>query len=378
MPRTAGSGDTGSYCPACCLCEITSLPLSGSEYPNVRGGTLKRAGGLFDQVFTRENLYHAYLDARKGKRSKKATFEFEKHLSANLDDLHREIHNGSYRPRPYLVFQVTEPKPRTIHAPEFRDIVMQHAVYRQVYAIYNRTFIDQSFACRAGMGTHKASDYTQAALRASDGDSYTLQLDIRKFFASIDRGILRSLLVKKIKDRRLIDVMMMYAEKDTETGIPIGNLLSQMYALIYLNPLDHFIKRELKIKRYVRYVDDFILIGISREECVRHLATIIRFISDKLHLSLSRSSIQKVKRGLNFVGYRTWRSRRFIRKHSMFKFKRSCQRENQLSVASILGHSCRTDSLPRLITILKGAIQDGKNLSVPKNFRRIYAVSRPG
>lgn len=335
---------------------------------------MKRVGGLFDKVFTPENLYQAFLDARKGKRSKRATFEFEKHLGANLDDLHREIHSGTYRPRSYQVFQVTEPKPRIIHAPAFRDIVVQHAIYRFIYPIYNRTFIDQSFACRVGMGTHKASDYTQAALRASDGESYTLQLDIRKFFASIDRSILRSQLVKKVKDERLINIMMMYTEKDTDTGIPIGNLLSQMYALIYLNPLDHFIKRVLKIKKYVRYVDDFILIGISRPDCVRHLKTIITFITDNLHLSLSRFGIQKVKRGLNFVGYRTWRSRRFIRKHSLFKFKRSCKQGNQLSMASILGHACRTDSLPRLISILKESIQNGKNLSVPKNFRSLYGV----
>lgn len=335
---------------------------------------MKRVGGLFDRIFTPDNLYQAFLDARKGKRSKRATFEFEKHLGANLDDLHREIHSGIYRPRIYQVFQVTEPKPRTIHAPAFRDIVVQHAIYRFVYPIYNRTFIDQSFACRVGKGTHKASGYTQAALRASDGDSYTLQLDIRKFFASIDRDILRSQLIKKVKDERLINIMMMYAEKDTATGIPIGNLLSQMYALIYLNPLDHFIKRQLKIKNYVRYVDDFILIGISRPECVEHLKTIIAFITDNLHLSLSRSGIQKVKRGLNFVGFRTWRSRRFIRKHSLYKFKRACKRGEQESMASILGHACRTDSLPRLLSILKEHSDHGKNLSVPQSYRRLYGV----
>ncbi len=335
---------------------------------------MKRVGNLFDTIFTPENLYQAYLDARKGKRSKRATFEFEKHLGANLDALHQEIHRGSYRPMPYILFQVKEPKLRTIHAPHFRDIVVQHAIYRAIYPIYNRTFIDQSYACRVGKGTHKASDYTQAALRSSDGDEYSLQLDIRHFFASINRDILRGQLAKKIKDERLIDIMMLYAAKETATGIPIGNLLSQMYALIYLNPLDHFIKRVLKIKKYVRYVDDFILIGISRPECVEHLKTIIAFIAAELHLTLSHYGIQKIKRGLNFVGFRAWRSRRFIRKHSLYKFKRACKRGNQESMASILGHACRTDSLPRLLSILKEHIDHGKNLSVPKSYRRLYRV----
>ena len=339
---------------------------------------MKRVGQLFDKIFTRENLYQAYLDARKGKRSKQAVFKFEKHLGKNLDDLYQEIHSGNYQPRPYFTFEVREPKSRMIHAPNFRDIVAQHAIYRAVYPIFNKTFIDQSYACRVGMGTHKASAYTQKALRACDPDSYTLKLDIRKFFASIDRNILKLQLQRKIKDERLIDMMMLYAQKDTDIGIPIGNLLSQMYALIYLNPLDHYIKRELKVKSYVRYVDDFILIGQSRQLCVQHLKQIISFISDNLGLVLSKFSIAKVKRGLNFVGYRTWRARRFIRKHSLFKFKKSCKNGNQLSMASILGHACRTDSLPRLITILKEAINHGKNLSVPKGFRRFYGVPCPG
>ena len=99
-------------------------------------------------------------------------------------------------------------------------------------------------------------------LRSCPDDSYTLKLDIRKFFYSIDRRRLKKLIEKKIKDRRLVEAMMLFADMETNKGIPIGNLLSQIYALIYLNPLDHFIKRVLKVKRYVRYVDDFILIGI--------------------------------------------------------------------------------------------------------------------
>lgn len=337
---------------------------------------MKRHGNLFNTIFTRENLCQAYLDACKGKRSKKATFEFEKHLGSNLDDLYSEIHAGTYQPRPYVVFEVTEPKRRTIHAPHFRDIVVQHAIYRVIYPLFNRRFIDQSFACRVGMGTHKASDYTQRALRSSDADSYTLQLDIRKFFASIDRDILRGQIERVIKDKRLVAVMMMYAQLDTKTGIPIGNLLSQLYALIYMNPLDHFIKRDLGIRKYVRYVDDFILIGLARLECRSLLDIITGFLSRYLKLTLSKFGIQKVKRGLNFVGYRTWRSRRFIRKHSLYRFKRVCSTENQKAAASILGHTKRTDSLPHLLNIMKEAISHGKNLLIPKNYRLVH--SAPG
>ena len=198
---------------------------------------MKRIGNLFDKVFSEENLYQAYLDARKGKRKKKACYRFTVNLGANLKALHDEIHAGTYRPQPYFEFTVYEPKERKIYAPAFRDIVVQHAIYRFIYPIFNGTFIDQSFACRKGGGTHRASDYTQEALRESDPDSYVLKLDIRKFFYSIPRDVLCGLFARKIKDRRLLEIMEMFVPMPGRVGIPIGNLLSQLYALICLTVL---------------------------------------------------------------------------------------------------------------------------------------------
>jgi len=313
---------------------------------------LKRSGNLFNHVFSEENLYLAYLDARKGKRKKRACFEFERCLGYNLSLLYDEIHSGIYNPGPYFVFTVYEPKRRSIHAPCFRDIVVQHAIYRIVYSIFNRTFINTSFACRIGYGTHKASDYTQKTLRYYDGESYTLKLDIKKFFYSINRNVLQALIEKKIKDKRLVNIMMLFAQKDGPLGIPIGNLLSQIYALIYLNPLDHFIKRTLKIKHYVRYVDDFILFGLTRGRCLEIRSVIVAFIKKELCLQLSKSTIQKIKSGVNFVGYRTWKSKRFIRKYSLYKFKKNVKKGKQESVVSLLGHAKRTNSLPYMLTII--------------------------
>jgi len=338
---------------------------------------LKRYGNLFEKAFSKENLYSAYLDARKGKRKKRACFEFEINLGANLMDLYDRIHNGSYKPDPYFQFTVYEPKERLIHAPAFRDIVVQHAIYRVIYDIFDRSFISTSFACRVGYGTHGASDYTQKTLRAFDADLYTLKLDIRKFFYSIDRMILRMLIERKIKDKQLVDVMMIFAEKAGPVGIPIGNLLSQIYALIYLNPLDHFVKRVLKIKHYVRYVDDFILIGLTREGCLKYKGIIVEFLKRNLCLGLSKSTIQKIKKGVNFVGYRTWQDKRFIRKYSLYKFKRSLKRGKQESIVSLLGHAKKTNSLPYLLRIIKEA-QNAKDLQIPKGYRQIYNALTQG
>lgn len=355
------------YRPA--LREIVQPPSFGRHGPKTGGAFMKRVGSLFDKVFTEENLYQAYLDARRKKRSKRATFEFETNLGGNLASILDEVHAGCYRPRPYHTFWVTEPKPRLIHAPTFRDRVVQHAIYRVVYPIFDRSFISTSFACRIGFGTHSASDYLQKALQRVDPCSYFLQLDIRKFFYSIDRGILSGLVSRRIKDARLVDIMMLFAEYPDPVGIPIGNLLSQLYALIYLNPVDHFIKRQLRISHYLRYVDDLVIVGVSRELALGLRAEIVSFLDRVLKLQLSRSTIARVKRGVNFVGYRTWRSRRFIRKHSLYKFRRSVSRGDVAAVVSILGHARRTASLPHLISILR---EHGNDLPLPKAIRRAY------
>jgi len=327
---------------------------------------MKRFGKLFEQAFSKENFYQAYLDARKGKRGKRACFEFEVSLGANLAALHEEVHAGSYQPQPYFTFMVYEPKPRVIYAPAFRDIVAQHAIYRLIYPIFDRSFIATSFACRKGYGTHKASDYTQGALQHYSGEAYVLKLDVRKFFYSIDRPILRRLIERKIKDQRLVKVMMLFADTGGPLGIPIGNLLSQLYALIYLNPLDHYIKRVLKVRHYVRYVDDMVLIGLSRDRALAYRDLIVEYLRNRLHLELSKSTIQRVKRGVNFVGYRTWKTRRIIRKYSLYKFGRKLRSGDRQAVVSLLGHAKGTDSLPFMLGMVKAAANFAR---LPKSYQ---------
>ena len=329
---------------------------------------MKRIGNLFNTAFNRDNLYLAYIDARKGKRKKQACFNFETALGSNLDSLYQEIHDGCYQPQPYKSFTVYEPKERIIYAPAFRDTVVQHAIYRVIYSIFDRTFIDQSFACREGMGTHRCSELAQKYMRACGDDEYSLKLDIRKFFYSIDRGILQELIEKKIKDKQLVNIMMMFAKMDTPKGIPIGNLLSQIYALIFMNPVDHFVKRELKVKKYIRYVDDFILFGLTRDQCLKYREKIIAFIDKNLKLKLSKSTIQKIKKGINFVGYRTWKSKKFIRKYSLYKFRKMVKQNNQESSVSILGHAKHTNSLFYMFKILEEIEND---IKIPKNFKKI-------
>lgn len=305
----------------------------------------KRFGNLFEQCFSMEALFAAYERGRQGKRKTFSVMRFERDLGANLKALHDELHAGTYQPKPYRHFIVMEPKPRQISAPAFRDVVVQHAIYGLLNPIFDRGFIHDSYGCRVAKGTHMASDRVQHYLRKAAPDSYTLQLDIRRFYYRIDRAILRTLIERKIKDTRLVDLMMLFADDGKDAlGVPIGNLLSQLYALIYLDPLDHFVKREMKVKNYVRYVDDFILWCDTRAQAIERRDIIIDFLQNRLGLTLSRWTIATVSRGVNFVGFRTWRKRRFVRKHSLFRFSRSLKAGDVPSLNSILGNALRTSS----------------------------------
>jgi len=336
------TGSRGIHCPA--ISEIKKEEsLLSSKIENQT--TSKKQGRLFEKAFGIDELYSAFLDARRGKRKKRATLKFEANLGAELKLLSQELKDGAYSPRCYSQFYVYEPKKRLINAPSFRDLVVQHAIYRVIYPIYDNSFIDTSFACRKGGGTHKASHYTQKEMRKYSGDLYFVKLDIRKFFYSIDREILKKLFEKKIKDKRFVELMFEFAKMNGDKGIPIGNLLSQIYALIYLNPLDHFIKRDLHVKSYVRCVDDFVLIGFTLDDAKELKRRCEEFVQKELNLELSHWHIQKIKKGINFVGYRTWKSVKFVRKHSIYKMKKAVKKQKIESIISLIGHAKRTKTM---------------------------------
>lgn len=313
---------------------------------------MKRVGFLYEKVSTEEAILEGFINARKSKSGRRSCFEFEKNLGPELQKLYDELNNSTYKPKPYYKFHVYEPKKRDIYAPSFRDCVVQYAIYSIIVPIFDPTFIDQSFACRIGKGTHASADFVQKSLLGSDLHSYTLQLDIKKFFYSIDRSVLRTLLEKKIKDKKFVDLCMLFAEYNEPTGIPIGNLLSQIYALIYMNYMDHFITRELNPKYYCRYVDDFILFNLTREQALLYRERIKEKLKN-LKLELSRSTIAHTRRGVNFCGFRTWKSKRFIRRHSIFKAKKAIKSGNLCSTISHLTHASKTCSMQHLLNYIK-------------------------
>lgn len=335
---------------------------------------MKRYGNLYDKTFTMDALFDAFVTARQHKRAKLACFRFERNLGANLAALHQELTDGSYRPRPFSTFTVTEPKTREIQAPVFRDCVVQHAAYKTIYPIFDAAMCRDSYACRVGGGAHRASARAQMFMRQSDPDDYYLEMDIRKFFPSINHDILSGILARKIKDQRMLGLLRMFFNAGKEgVGLPIGYLLSQIFANIYLDQVDRFCKRELGMRRYVRYMDNFACIGMNLAAARDVLGAVRRFVADRLQMGLSKFTLQKIRRGFNFVGYRTWPSKTFIRKRSLYNFSRAVRAGETAPAVSILGHAMRTRSLNYLLDMAR---ENNHVLyrQIPESIRRLHHV----
>lgn len=332
---------------------------------------MKRTGGLWAKITSTESLRHAYMQASDGKRSHRAAFEFGRNLGSNLVKLQDELDAGTYRPRPLNSFWVKDSrKPRLIEAPAFRDLVVQHAIYAATAPTFERKYIATSFACRTGLGTHAAADWLQAAMRRAPAQAWVLHVDVRKFFYSIDRATLHALLAKHIKCRRTLAAMSLFAQRDTASGVPIGNLLSQTFANVYLNSLDHHCKRSLGVKDYARYMDDSIMLCPDRATGLAWLASIRKHLA-ALDLEISHYSLHPIKRGADFVGFRTRRSGRFVRPSLISAIRSDARNGRMPSLISRIAMTLRTKSFHYTLNHLKDnhhALFD----RLPQSFRRAY------
>jgi retron-type reverse transcriptase len=297
---------------------------------------------LYPSIYAFENLYLAYRAARKGKRAKAGVVAFEFNQEEELLRLHEELRDKSYQPGPYTSFYVHDPKRRLISAAPFRDRVVHHALGRVIEPIFEARFIYDSYACRVGKGAHRALDCCQALSRRHP---YVLQCDVKQFFPSIDHAILRARLARWITDGDvlwLVDRILASGEGvlaeeyemewfpgDDLTaawrprGLPIGNLTSQFWANVYLDPLDQFIKRELKAGAYVRYCDDFLLFAADKARLHDWRQAIIHYLAGlRLRLHESRAQLFPVTEGIPFLGFRVYPDHRRLKRRKGVAFAR--------------------------------------------------------
>jgi retron-type reverse transcriptase len=250
----------------------------------------------------------------------------------NILNLHRELEAGTYQHGGYHHFKISDPKSRDIHKASVRDRLVHHALYRQLYPFFDRTFIDDSYSCRVGKGTHKAMnrfrDFARQASQNNTRTCWILKCDIKKFFASIDQEILLNIVGAYISDERIRDlitnIVASFNSGISGKGLPLGNLTSQLLVNIYMNEFDQFAKHKLKAKHYIRYADDFVFLSPDRSSLVALLPHIRIFLHDRLDLELhpDKVSITTLVSGVDFLGWVHFPDHRVLRtatKRRMFR-----------------------------------------------------------
>jgi len=271
-------------------------------------------------------------------------------LEENVFNLHQTLLKKQWQPDPYQAFYVRDPKLRHIHKASVRDRVLYHAVFRVLYPIFDPLFIHDSYSCRLGKGTHagvqRLEQYLRKASRNYTQPYYALKCDVKKFFDSISHTTLLRLIQKRIYDTEtiaLIRQIIRSFQKTPGCGLPLGNVTSQLFANIYLNELDQFVKHRLKISYYLRYCDDFIILDSEPSMLITLIPIIRSFLFDSLQLTLhpKKISIRKISTGIDFLGYvvlphyqvvRTSTRKRIFRKLSA-----SDMRVRKASVDSYIG-----------------------------------------
>ncbi|MCI8345586.1 MAG: RNA-dependent DNA polymerase [Clostridia bacterium] len=264
----------------------------------------------YDEKLTYDNLMKAHLESRKNKSTKKDIILFNLKQEEYIRYLYDELKNQTYKHGGYYIFYIREPKLRKIQKSKYIDrIVHRWVVDSFLYDAFVPQFLTTSYACIKYKGMHKACLDVQNAMRHCKNiwnNYYILKMDVRKYFQSINKTKLLEIISRKIKDKKILWVLkeIIFSEEG-ETGIAIGNYTSQIFANIYLNEVDQYIKHKLKVKYYYRYMDDSIILVKTKEEAKYILEKITNFLKDELYLELNeKTQVFKSKQGVNFCGYK--------------------------------------------------------------------------
>lgn len=282
-------------------------------------------------MYKPDNIQLSYKQARKCKRYRKEVIKFTKDKEENLIKVENDIRELTYKTGQYRYFKVYEPKERQIMALPFYDRVVQHAIVNVLEPIFNRRFITHSYACRKDKGMHAASNtlykYLYDWRRYNNAELYAIKADIHAYFASINHDILKQRIESIIKDKKALELINVTIDNNGTlpdgVGIPVGNLTSQLFANVYLDMLDHYVKEELRAKYYVRYMDDFIILSPDKKQLQLWLAEIERYLNNELKLELNpKTTLICAKNGVDFVGYKHRATHRKLRPTSVKRIKK--------------------------------------------------------
>jgi retron-type reverse transcriptase len=302
---------------------------------------MKTYNSLYDKLYSFDNLMKAFKKARKGKSRKWYVKKFEDNLENNLLQLKYELETLTYHPRSLKRFVIRDPKTRVIHASQFRDRVVHHALCNIIESIFDKTFIYDSYANRKKKGTHaglkrfdcfkrKVSQNGKLERTAKDDNmvvGYVLKADIRHYFDAVDHEVLINIIKRKVRDEKVIWLVKRILDnhdfKVLGKGMPIGNLTSQFFANVYLNELDYFVKQKLRAKYYLRYVDDFVILHRNKEVLENYKKQINEFLKTlKLELHPEKSKVISLHNGVNLLGFRIFYYYKLPRNSNIRKFEK--------------------------------------------------------
>ncbi|MEK6828608.1 MAG: reverse transcriptase/maturase family protein [Nanoarchaeota archaeon] len=302
---------------------------------------MRTFNNIYPEIYSMENLFFAYKKARKGKTRKDYVIEFEENLADNLIILHYELKNQTYAPRPLDTFILRDPKTRKISKSDFRDRIVHHALVRVIGPIFEKIFIYDSCANRKGKGNlfalKRFHEFIKKVSRngkfkgwfnKNQIKGYCLKADIKHYFQKVDHEVILNIIKEKIADKKVVWLIEKILDNNVPDnpigkGMPLGNLTSQFLANVYLNKLDYFVKNKLKVRYYLRYVDDFVLLSPSKKQLSIWRGDIENFLSKELKIELhpDKSRIIPLSRGIDFVGFRNFYFFKFLRKRNVKKME---------------------------------------------------------
>lgn len=304
---------------------------------------MKTYKNLYSRLCTYDNLFLAYKKAKKGKSKKSYVIEFEKNLQANLLELQKELIEKIYTPMPIKTLIIRDPKTRKIGIANFRDRIVHHAIVNILNPIYEKIFIYDNYASRKNKGHHKALQRFDYFLRkvTQNGrklkgikdnnyvQGYALKADIAKYFENVDHEILLRIIGQKVKDQDVLWLIKQILTYNSNSlvkgkGMPLGNYTSQFFANIYLNKFDYFVKHTLRIKYYLRYVDDFVILHKNKQKLERYKKYIKEYLhSLGLRLHPDKSSIIPLHQGISLLGFRVFYHFNLLKKSNINQIKRN-------------------------------------------------------
>ena len=291
---------------------------------------MKTYNNLYNKICSYDNLILAYKKTRKGKSKKDYVINYSRNLKDNLLQLRNNLLFHSYNPKKLETFIIRDPKTRKISKSSFEDRIVHHAIVNILEPIYEKIFIYDSYANRKNKGTLEALKRFDIFKRKVSKNNkmicYVLKADIKHYFETIDHNVLLSIIKKKITCNRtiwLIKKILNNYQGDNNVGMPLGNLTSQFFANVYLNELDYFIKHELEIKFYIRYVDDFVIFNISKNKLILFKKQVNNFLKEKLNIGLhqDKSKIILIEKGISFLGFRIFYHYKLLKKFNRRNIK---------------------------------------------------------